>query len=83
MNLAVAVGFAEDPESGLARLDQLAADLDGHHTFHVARAEMLARADRIEEAAVEIDRALASDLNQQERRHLERRRAELAALGGR
>ena len=82
MNLAVAVGFAEDPESGLARLDQLAADLDGHHTFHVARAEMLARADRIEEAAVEIDRALASDLNQQERRHLERRRAELAALGG-
>lgn len=83
MNLAVATGFADDPEEGLTRLEPLAKDLEGHHTFHVARAEMLVTAGRAGEAVVELDRALAASLNDQERHHLERRRAELAALGDR
>ena len=83
MNLAVAIGLAEDPAEGLRQLDELAADLEGHHTFHVARAEMLAMASRNDEAVGELDRALAADVNDAERRHLEGRRAELTALGDR
>ncbi len=77
MNRAVAVGFAEGPTQGLALLDELAEDLRGHHSYHVARAELLAAADEPESAVEELNAALAGPMNQSERRHLLHRRSEL------
>jgi RNA polymerase sigma-70 factor (ECF subfamily) len=77
LNRAVAVAMADGPAAGLALLDGLGADgtLDGHHRFHVARAELLVRLDRPAEAALAYRRALALDMADAERRHLEARLA--------
>lgn len=85
LNRAVAVAEAEGAEVGLFALDaipqadDLGGDLDDYHYFHTARAELLARLDRADEAVAALDRALACCDNDAERRHLERRRAMLDA----
>jgi RNA polymerase sigma-70 factor (ECF subfamily) len=79
LNRAVARGFAYGPEAGLSALGVLEDDLAGHHSYQIARAEMLVRAgDR--EGAVEVF-SLAQSLtdNEVERRHLGRRMVELKA----
>lgn len=75
LNRAIAVADAEGPEAGLAIVDQL--DLDGYHYFHAARADLLARAGRTDEAIAAYDRALALVHDDAERRLLERRRRRL------
>jgi RNA polymerase sigma-70 factor, ECF subfamily len=79
LNRAVAVGMAESPAAGLLLLDDLAEHpaLQGLHLLPAARADLLARAGRSGEAVAELDRALALAPTDQERRQLERRRAEL------
>jgi RNA polymerase sigma-70 factor (ECF subfamily) len=80
LNRAVAVSMARGPERGLAIVDSLAqsGDLDGYHLLHSTRAELLARVGRSSEALEEFTRALDLATNDVDRRHLERRLAELA-----
>ena len=80
LNRAVAVGMAESPAAGLLALDDLAEHpaLQGLHLLPAVRADLLARAGRTAEAVVELDRAAALAPTDQERRQLERRRAEFA-----
>ena len=60
LNRAVAVGEHEGPTRALALLDELAetGDLDRYHYFHSARAEMLRRLDRPDEASAAFEQAL-------------------------
>ena len=76
LNRAVAVGMATGPDHGLALLEPLAEPLADYHYFHAARAELLGRADGdAVEIRAALDRALALDPSDAERRLLERRRS--------
>ncbi len=75
LNRAVAVAEVAGPAVALAAVDQL--DLGGYHPFHVARADLLRRLGRPDEAARAYDAALASVGNAAERRFLEAQRASL------
>ena len=77
LNRAVAVAMADGPAAGLPLLDALAADLDGYHLFHAARADLLRRLDSGPEAAAAYRRALELATNPAERAFLERRLAQL------
>jgi RNA polymerase sigma-70 factor, ECF subfamily len=79
LNLAVAVAMAEGPERGLAAMEPLAGSLRGYHHFHAARADLLRRMGRHEEARPAYLRALELATNDVERRFLERR---LREVGG-
>jgi RNA polymerase sigma-70 factor, ECF subfamily len=78
LNHAVAVAQADGPAAGLALLDPLDAggELIGYHLLPAARADMLNRLGRAQEAAAEYRRALALTDNNAERRFLERRLAQ-------
>ena len=76
LNRAVAVAEVEGPDVGLALVDRI--DLDDYRYLHTARAELLRRLDRHDEAVAAYDRALARGPDAAERRWLEQRRAELA-----
>ena len=89
LNRAVAraevVGRAEsgaDVPAGLAEVlaEIEALGLDGYHAWHVARAEVLRRLDRVAEARLAYDRAIALAGNPAEVGYLQRRRDGL--LGG-
>ncbi len=79
LNRAIAVAEVHGPTLALAALEPLAAELDGYYPFHVARADFLRRLDRIDEARAAYDSALASVGNDEERAHLQRKRASLSA----
>jgi RNA polymerase sigma-70 factor (ECF subfamily) len=78
LNRAVAVAMCEGPQQGLELIDALAG-LDGYLPLHTARADLLRRLDRTEEAAKAYARALELDPNPVERRFLERRLEELTS----
>jgi RNA polymerase sigma-70 factor (ECF subfamily) len=80
LNHAAAVAEASGPGEGLRLLDAIErrGDLAGYHLLPAARAELLARLGRKEEAAKAFRRALSLVSNDLERRFLER---ELTALG--
>jgi RNA polymerase sigma-70 factor (ECF subfamily) len=75
LNRAVAVAEAGDIEAALALVERL--ELDRYHYLHAARAELLRRLDRVEDARAAYDRALELVHSDAERRFLERRLAEL------
>jgi RNA polymerase sigma-70 factor (ECF subfamily) len=75
LNRAVAVAEADGAEAGLALLESL--ELDNYRYLHAARAELLRRLDRDDEARQAYRRALELVPDGAERRHLERRLAEL------
>jgi RNA polymerase sigma-70 factor, ECF subfamily len=77
-NMAVAVAMAESPESGLAILDRLAAEgrLERWPQLHIARAELLRRLDRRDEATAAYQLALAAGLPAAERDFIAERMAE-------
>jgi RNA polymerase sigma-70 factor (ECF subfamily) len=77
LNRAVAVAMADGPARALPLVDALAGELDGYHLFHSARADLLRRLDRREEAAQAYRRALELATNPSERAFLERRLAEV------
>ncbi|HEX2029125.1 MAG TPA: DUF6596 domain-containing protein, partial [Nitriliruptorales bacterium] len=77
LNKAVAVAFALSWDAGLARLEDLADQLDGYHLYHAARADLLRRTGRRAEAADSYRRALTLVTNQAERLYLQRRLAEI------
>jgi RNA polymerase sigma-70 factor (ECF subfamily) len=73
LNRAVAVGMAEGPAAGLALLEGLDEALGEYHLLPAARADLLRRLGRWEEAAAEYRRALALAPSPPERRFLARR----------
>lgn len=77
LNRAAAVAMASGPQAGLTLMDGLAAELDGYHLLHAARADLLRRAGSLTEAAQSYERALALVTNDSERRFLERRLREV------
>ena len=68
--------MADGPAAGLALLDRI--ELDGYHLLHAARADLLRRLERTEEAAAEYRAALRLEMNAAERAFLERRLSQLA-----
>ncbi len=79
LNRAVAVAMAEGPERGLELIAELEGGmLDRYHLLHAARADLLRRLDRRDEAAEAYRRARELTENPGERAFLERRLAELA-----
>jgi RNA polymerase sigma-70 factor, ECF subfamily len=77
LNRAVAVALSGRVEDGLALVDRL-DDLDGYHLLHAARADLLRRLDRRDEAADAYRRAIELTANQAESRYLERRLLEVS-----
>jgi RNA polymerase sigma-70 factor, ECF subfamily len=77
LNRAIAVAELDGAAPALAILDDL--DLDNFHLYHAARADLLQRLQRDDEAVAAYDRALDLATNAIERDHLERRRAELVS----
>lgn len=78
LNRAVALAEADGPLAGLAALAQVR--LSGHfpgHRLPAARAELLARAGRVEEALDAFDEALSLCGNEAEATHLARRRTQV------
>ena len=75
LNRAIAVAELEGPEAGLAVLDGL--DLDHYRYFHSARAELLRRAGRDDEAGDAYRRALDLAQTDAERRSLQNQLARL------
>ncbi len=71
LNRAVAVAMAAGPEEGLALMDRI--ELPGYHLLHAARADLLRRLDRRDEAAEAYRTALSLEMNAAERTFLERR----------
>jgi RNA polymerase sigma-70 factor (ECF subfamily) len=76
----VAIALAGRLDEGLGEIDAL-DELEGYHLLHAARADLLRRLGRAEEAAVEYRRARELTANEAERRFLERRLRELEAAG--
>jgi RNA polymerase sigma-70 factor, ECF subfamily len=77
LNRAVAVALAGEVDEGLSLMDDLEG-LEGYHLLHAARADLLRRLDRREEAARSYRRALELTANEPETRYLERRLAEVS-----
>jgi RNA polymerase sigma-70 factor (ECF subfamily) len=76
LNRAVAVALAGDVERGLSLIDEIEG-LDGYSYLPAARADLLRRLDRRDEAAAGYREALALTDNAPERRFLERRLREV------
>jgi RNA polymerase sigma-70 factor (ECF subfamily) len=77
LNRAVAIAEAGSPEAALALLDGLDGRLPGNHLLPAARAELLTRLGRADEARASFELALSLARTAPERAHLQRR---LAAL---
>jgi RNA polymerase sigma-70 factor, ECF subfamily len=75
LNRAVAVAMADGYECGLALMEGL--PLDDYHLFHAARADLLRRLERNDEAATAYRRALELTRSEPERRYLAGRLAEV------
>jgi RNA polymerase sigma-70 factor (ECF subfamily) len=78
VNRAIAEAELGGPEIGLRLLDETPG-LEGWHFYWAARAELLRRAGRQEEAAGCYRRALSCEMNDSDRSFLERRLAEMSA----
>ena len=80
LNRAVAIAMADGPLRGLALLDQpvLGKTLRDYHLFHAARADLLRRAGRLNEAHSAYTLALNLCQNERERAFLQRRIAEVS-----
>ena len=81
LNHAVAIAMSESLERGLAMIDDLGAggELDSYHLYHAARADLLRRIGRNQQALECYHRAMALTTNAVELRYLRRRISELEA----
>ena len=79
LNHAVAVAMSAGFDAGLKKMDDAGAagELNGYYLFHAARADILRRMNRLEEAAEAYQRALALATNRLEQDFLARRVAEI------
>ena len=76
LNRAVAVALAGRVEEGLLLVDELSS-LEAYHLFHAARADLLRRLDRRDEAADAYRQALELTASEVERGYFERRLSEV------
>ncbi len=81
LNRGVAIGMADGADAGLAIIDALGPALDGYHLRHAARADLLRRAGRYDEAISEYEAATALAGTAPERAYLERRLREVRGSG--
>jgi RNA polymerase sigma-70 factor (ECF subfamily) len=79
LNHAVAVAMATTPADGLALIDRIDG-LDRYHLWHAARADLLRRLGRHEEAAMAYRRAYELATNPADRRFLAARLSDLDTL---
>ncbi len=81
LNHAVAVAMDEGIEAGLALIEEIAGTgvLDEYPYLHAARADLLRRLGRADEARAAYERALGLTANAAERRFLRRRLTEVGA----
>ena len=81
LNHAVAVAMRDGPAAGVALIEAILArgDLNDYHLAHAAHADLCRRLGKAAEARASYQRALALSRQEQERRFLERRLAELPA----
>lgn len=77
LNQAVAVAMWQGPEVGLELIEPLATGLASYRPFHIARADLLRRAERRTEAGTAYKAALALPGNEVENRYVLRRISEL------
>ncbi|HEU4323061.1 MAG TPA: RNA polymerase sigma factor [Roseiflexaceae bacterium] len=79
LNRAVAVAMRDGPAAGLALIDAILADgeLTDYHLAHAARADLLRRLDRPDQAAAAYRQALTLVRQEPERRFIEARLADL------
>jgi RNA polymerase sigma-70 factor (ECF subfamily) len=78
LNHAVAVAMAEGIDRGLELIDEI-RELEGYYLFYAARADLLRRTGRLDEAAEAYQAALELVTNDVERRYIERRIGEVTA----
>jgi RNA polymerase sigma-70 factor (ECF subfamily) len=78
LNRAAAIGMAEGPEAGLREIARIESSgtLPRYHLLFAAKADLLRRAQRFEEAIPEYEKAIELAGNVRERRYLERRKRE-------
>ena len=76
LNRAVAIAMSKGIEEGLRQIDALDG-LDQYYLFHAARADLLRRLDRVDEAVEAYRKAAALATNQIEREFLNRRLRQL------
>ena len=72
LNRAIAVGEVDGPEPALDLLDEIAPHLDRYSSLHAARASMLRRLARPNEARRAFAKAVGCATSDAERRHFER-----------
>jgi RNA polymerase sigma-70 factor (ECF subfamily) len=79
LNRAVAVAMRDGPEKGLEIIERIVkrGELSDYHLAHAARADLLRRLGRREEAIEAYERALDLNAQEPERRFLSRRISEL------
>jgi RNA polymerase sigma factor (sigma-70 family) len=84
LNRAVAVAMAFGPEAGLALIEPLTAEpsLQRYHLLPAARADLLEKLGRFDEACVEFERAAVMTCNTRERELLLARAAKCAGASG-
>lgn len=80
LNRAVAIGMRDGPRSGLDLINALlsSGELTEYHLSHAARADMLRRLGKREDAAVAYEKALTLARQEPERRFLEKRLQEIS-----
>ncbi|HLH38890.1 MAG TPA: RNA polymerase sigma factor [Bryobacteraceae bacterium] len=81
LNRWVAVAMSGQVAEALERIDSLGEALGSYHLFHAARADLLRRAARREEAAAAYRLAIGMATNQVEREFLEKRLQEVTGTG--
>jgi RNA polymerase sigma-70 factor (ECF subfamily) len=77
LNRAIAVAEVDGPAAALPLVDALADELAGYHVLHAARAELLRRLGRRDDATAAYDAAVGLAANTPEREFLRARRAAL------
>ncbi len=83
LNHAVAVAMSQGYAKGLVLMDELGStgELEAYHLFHAARADLLRRLRRREEAREAYGKALSLVTNRVEKAYLQRRLVALDAAG--
>jgi RNA polymerase sigma-70 factor, ECF subfamily len=81
LNRAVAIAMADGPAAGLPLIDALTPELEHYHLFHAARADLLRRLGRSDQARAAYERARDLAANTRERAFLERRIDDLGVSG--
>jgi RNA polymerase sigma-70 factor, ECF subfamily len=83
LNHAAAVAMSEGLDAGLRLMEGVgaAAKLDDYYFFHAARADLLRRLDRFEDATIAYSRALELTENEVEKKYVLRRMREINGNG--